>query len=405
MCAFWEEVRTPEVIATVQRTLDLLLSPSRSSTSSGTISGAGGLSSSESSSGAGFKGAIPVSLRRAQISSKLKKEPYFVSEKVDGVRYLLLLTKIEDEPVAFFVNRRGAVYQTQIAADLSYFDNTVFDGELAPESFAPGQIRYVFWVFDLVVMQGSSLLQHPFLTRYATYSRLLEDSPPTEVDRSEREAQAISAHSLTFTSDLIMFRPKPFYNLERLPQLLEDLDRRIYGTDGLIFMPVNALLQAGTQWDQFKWKSAHTLDLMVRFQPQGDDRFPVVSLEYRTNLDGLKFTSCILERGVMMNEEAYTGARRMPAEPRWLKPVLDDHALFFPRLFEAGRKEELAPSEISGIVECLLWLEHGQVMLKPLHTRSDKSESNNDYVCQQTVLNVLEDIRPGELIQALCCGV
>jgi hypothetical protein len=75
----------------------------------------------------------PISIS-AEALAAMNPAEYVVAEKIDGVRYALVLCRDHvGEPVAVMINRACEQYQVRVCADASYFDGTLIDGELAWE--------------------------------------------------------------------------------------------------------------------------------------------------------------------------------------------------------------------------------------------------------------------------------
>ena len=111
----------------------------------------------------------PVSLHRNNIADLLR-EKYVVSNKADGVRYLLVMGRRrhpqlagKHEPYAVMVDRTLRVYQLQIMALSPLFRGSVFDGELVWNQ-KTRSLDYL--VFDAVASCGVSLRQEGLGVRY-----------------------------------------------------------------------------------------------------------------------------------------------------------------------------------------------------------------------------------------------
>ena len=63
-----------------------------------------------------FPGALPVSLERRDFH-KLKTYEYSVTEKTDGIRYFMLITKHKDEQIALMIDRKYNFYKLFIYSE------------------------------------------------------------------------------------------------------------------------------------------------------------------------------------------------------------------------------------------------------------------------------------------------
>jgi ATP-dependent DNA ligase len=99
-----------------------------------------------------FPGPQPVSIERRHFPL-LKKQPYFVCEKTDGVRHLL----VSFEGGVFLVNRAYKAEKVSIRVP----KDTLLDGELVTSKTG----RALFMVYDAVRVKGEDLTQRPLTDR------------------------------------------------------------------------------------------------------------------------------------------------------------------------------------------------------------------------------------------------
>lgn len=333
-----------------------------------------------------FPGAIPVSMRRSDLHA-VAKGRYMVSPKFDGERYLLLLTRLgpEKTPCAFLVNRRCRVFEARVAADDTFFDNTLLDGELLDGNY---------WAFDLITVQGRVLGKEPFIERHHLLCTILLShlSPDRPVGDIEVMEEAVRLQTIISLEPTFHLRPKFFYPITQVAgvveRLYEDAGQRM---DGLILMPTHEPVCSGTHRTQYKWKWQHTVDLQVLAEA-GQFR-----LLYRSREAARSFLLDILADGILLNPEAYVGNRVPPRQPQRTVLTLDDPER---RLW---CYHKYCQSTRSGTASDLgIWeLEIRGRVLVPVRLRLDKSQPNNDWTVQQTVLNADENITPTELISVL----
>jgi len=93
----------------------------------------------------------PVSLEREHFPELLERS-YFVSDKSDGVRYVLFLVRALDKDLALMVDRKLCLYQVAVAAGRSYFEGSIFDGELVTLPCG----SHLFLIYDVVALRGSA---------------------------------------------------------------------------------------------------------------------------------------------------------------------------------------------------------------------------------------------------------
>jgi len=172
-----------------------------------------------------FPGPQPVSIERRHFVD-FKKRPYYVCEKTDGVRHLLLSLEIEGRRFTCLVNRAFEIFpfSTMIPR------GTVLDGELVRPRDPTA--RPVFLIYDAICAKGVDVRKEPLDKRLAAAKALLKSVIKSSKDPFEIRVKEMS----------------PF------PGSLPDLDSFPWETDGLVFTPVNEPVRMGTHETLFKWK-------------------------------------------------------------------------------------------------------------------------------------------------------
>ena len=180
-----------------------------------------------------FPGPQPVSIERRHFPL-LKRQPYLVCEKTDGVRHLLAST---DEGV-FLVNRAFACEKVNIRVA----KDTLLDGELVKTRNG----RVLFMVYDAVRVKGEDLTQKPLDARLDAARKVTK-----AIIKTANAPLEIRVKTMT---DLKDFRSFP------------SLDSFEYETDGLVFTPVNEPIRTGTHETMFKWKPRDriTIDFCIK---------------------------------------------------------------------------------------------------------------------------------------------
>jgi hypothetical protein len=184
-----------------------------------------------------FPGPQPVSIERRHFPL-LKRQPYLVCEKTDGVRHLLAST---DEGV-FLVNRAFACEKVNIRVA----KDTLLDGELVISKTG----KKLFMIYDAVRVKGEDLTQKPLDAR---------------LDAARKVVKAI----IKTANAPLEIRVKAMWPLgDPIP----DLNSFEYETDGLVFTPVNEPIRTGTHETMFKWKPREriTIDFCIK---NGTDLF------------------------------------------------------------------------------------------------------------------------------------
>jgi hypothetical protein len=184
-----------------------------------------------------FPGPQPISIERFHFG-QLKRQPYLVCEKTDGVRYMLVCFEYLNKKVCALVNRAFEVHVTTLTVPRG----TVLDGELV--QLKTGHWRYL--VYDAVLVRGEDVHTKTLTERLAA-------------------AATVTRAVIRSAKDPFDIKTKAMLPLERIREL-PALDAFPYETDGLVFTPVNEPVRIGTHETMFKWKPrAHiTIDFMLR---------------------------------------------------------------------------------------------------------------------------------------------
>lgn len=169
-----------------------------------------------------FPGPQPVSIERRHFCL-LKRQPYLVCEKTDGVRHLLVSTP---EGTVALVNRAFHVEQVKIRIP----KDTLLDGELVKAKSG----KVLFMVYDAVRVKGEDLMRAP-------------------LDQRLEKARAVMKGIIKTASAPFEVRVKTMTDLKDFKSF-PDLNSFEYETDGLVFTPVQEPIRMGTHETMFKWK-------------------------------------------------------------------------------------------------------------------------------------------------------
>ena len=178
-----------------------------------------------------FPGPQPISIERRHFAL-LKKQPYLVCEKTDGVRNFL----VSFEGGVFLVNR---AFQS-IPIKIRLPKETLLDGELVTAKNG----KVLFMVYDAVMVKGEDLSAKPLNIR---------------LDAARVVIKAI----IKTASAPLEVKVKTMFSLG---SPIPDLNSFEYETDGLVFTPVNEPIRTGTHETMFKWKPREriTVDFMIQ---------------------------------------------------------------------------------------------------------------------------------------------
>lgn len=208
-----------------------------------------------------FPGPQPVSIERRHFPL-LKKQPYLVCEKTDGVRHLLLST---EDGLVVLVNRAFSIDTVKIRIPR----DTLLDGELVTSKNG----KNLFMVYDAVRIKGEDLRDQPLNLRL-------------------EKARAVAKGIIKTAQAPFELRVKTMWNLgDPIP----DLNSFEYATDGLVLTPVNEPIRMGTHETMFKWKPHEriTVDFQIKngrdlFVQDRGDLFKEATLHMRNERKDLR---------------------------------------------------------------------------------------------------------------------
>lgn len=211
-----------------------------------------------------FPGSQPVSLGRDNMAL-LKREPYSVTWKADGTRYLLLLMR----DGAYLVDRKFSVRRAQMRFPLPHkkfgmavHHCTLMDGEMVvdtdPETKKQTR-RYL--AYDLMAINGERVTNRPFLERLNIVREFVVE--PRKVFLAQAgPSGAYAAHKEAFS-----VRTKEFHPLKHARTFIEKfIPQLCHESDGLIFQPSNAPYVPLTYEALLKWKfpELNSVDFLLR---------------------------------------------------------------------------------------------------------------------------------------------
>ncbi|AET37937.1 mRNA guanylyltransferase Ecym_2188 [Eremothecium cymbalariae DBVPG len=218
-----------------------------------------------------FPGSQPVSFQHVDIEEKLLVRDYYVCEKTDGLRTLMLIivNPVTKEQGCFLVDRENNYYlingfrfprlpRANKKELLETFqDGTLIDGELVMQTNPMTKINELrYLMFDCLAINGRSLVQSPTSSRLAhlgkEFFKPYYDLRSVYPDHCSNFPFKLSMKHMNFSYDLV----KIASTLDKLPHV----------SDGLIFTPVNTSYNVGGKDSNLlKWKpqQENTVDFKV----------------------------------------------------------------------------------------------------------------------------------------------
>lgn len=233
-----------------------------------------------------FLGTMPINFARRHLEN-IRTQPYWISEKTDGVRFFLFITRgmipghqgggssssssalVTSQPQAYLVDRSNTYYRipqfSGLAQALAPTKDTLLDGELVRRYKSD---KYYFLIFDMIANDGTLVWERPMAERLSNISKVV----------SLFDSFVASHPDITLPFSLLQKEivPKEQFDSVRTKIVLqEDGETSVYGnsngshyhlTDGLIFMPECAYPLYTCQ-TMYKWKfvDRQTIDFEVTF--------------------------------------------------------------------------------------------------------------------------------------------
>lgn len=198
---------------------------------------------SNSSNPRRFPGSNPCSLERADFP-KLRQQPYYLAEKTDGVRFMLVCCRLQGRNVCALVDRSMAAWLLPLQAlPTAMFQGSAVDCELA---FNKVQRQWQLLAFDAYVVSGIPVYHLPFSHRMAGLKR----------------AMAVYEYR---AGDPVPVKIKSFIPATMFAAYHEHeaLARQHFDVDGLILTPEQSEAKVGRHPELFKLKTRHTVDFLV----------------------------------------------------------------------------------------------------------------------------------------------
>lgn len=215
-----------------------------------------------------FLGSMPLNISRRNLLL-LEREQYFVTEKSDGVRYLMYVVRTGQASsaagavTAVFVDRAGNLFHPPgadaIAKGLKA--GTVLDGEIV---FNMRYERSIFLVFDILCNEGQPCAQLPFERRSALIAGPVMARVGTIDYKSPEEPLWIIRKKFWPKKELKTLLKLMVYSKGK--RYYRESERRYHKSDGLIFQP-NTPYVFGTDVTLVKWKWPELASVDLQVEP------------------------------------------------------------------------------------------------------------------------------------------
>ncbi|BGP01351.1 Dcp1p-Dcp2p decapping enzyme complex alpha subunit [Rhodotorula toruloides] len=213
-----------------------------------------------------FPGSQPVSFDYDSLAL-LEKEDFWVCEKSDGVRVLVMIVATGFGQEVYLIDRKDQIYQVywltfphQDGPEYNH-SNTVLDGEFVID-VDPHTGAHIprLLLFDLLVLDSENLMSRPLLKRYGRLQQFV--------------VEPYKKHQKTLPPDVIAQQPfevvckkqELSYGIEAV--FRDHVPSLMHGSDGLIFTSAEAPYTPGTDPKILKWKppSENSIDFILQLK-------------------------------------------------------------------------------------------------------------------------------------------
>ena len=323
-----------------------------------------------------FPGKNPVSLERSQLK-ELANSRHVVSLKLDGVRYLLMLSNdAMGNPCAIMFDRSLSMHEIEVWANHEYFTlGTLLDGELVRD-FSSESSRFAYMAFDALLVCGERC-RGAYSDRLQILNQIFLSNTEHSIDIETIISEEKRICAMHNPNDLRLFAKK-FMPAEKIAQLWREGMHSPFRHDGVI---ITSEVCNEHSARSFKWKLDHTIDVLARLDAGGQWR---VSVGFPGNWQDISESI-----PVSFDDDTCKRKERLS--------VQFEHNELVQCLASRGLTE--------CVMECACSLDNNSVRLFAIKVRTDKSTPNSLYVVQKTLLNIRENITIDDLVSAFAPAV
>ncbi|KAF8319291.1 mRNA capping enzyme, alpha subunit [Clavulina sp. PMI_390] len=212
-----------------------------------------------------FPGSQPVSFRKRDVE-RLHREDYWVCEKSDGIRVIMLILPVMDGQEVYLIDRTEnfrnitGLYFPHFRNKAHPLGDTLLDGELVLDKDPRGGPDILkLYVFDCMVCDGQNIMEKTLSSRTGRLMQYVEQ--PFQGMLKEMPHMAAS-----FPFQVTVKKMRPSYYVSKTVK--EDIPNQPHESDGLIYTNVMNRYAIGTDTSLLKWKapSENSIDFKLELR-------------------------------------------------------------------------------------------------------------------------------------------
>ncbi|KAL6059021.1 mRNA guanylyltransferase [Balamuthia mandrillaris] len=326
-----------------------------------------------------FPGSQPVSLDRRNLKDIVKNiKGYYISEKSDGTRFLLLIM----HDGSYLVDRSFRVTKVELRfpfparkatpASPPVLDRTLIDGELVCDVVEGNKQVLTFLMYDIVAWMGVNVAKRDLPDRL----KIIQNDVlgPRKEDKSH-----------DYSKEPFKLRLKDFFEIKYLPYVFKEVIPHLHHqNDGIIFTPVRFPYTPGTCKQMLKWKPSaiNSVDFELKVEYRNRQRGYSLLAAERLAKRFYAWITFTPEQKQMFDNDKQASGKIVECvwDPSWKTWI------------PAARAETWDEGE---------WQAGGWRFLR---IRDDKNLANDVSVIERIQRSRADNLKSGQLLSVLCGG-
>jgi len=334
-----------------------------------------GISTLKNPSALNFPGSMPVNFSRRHFPL-LQKNSYFVSEKTDGIRYLLFITNSG----SYLVDRKFDFFRIENFDELTdtyQSENnevTIVDGELIKRRDSKGSLYFL--IFDITILQGKHCAHLPLADRFRVMDEFCQIFWKMMLSKPEH----------TRATFPFIIHSKKFHDLKNFSHVVACIQKHDshycysyknkmkHYTDGFIFAP-NKAYAAFTVPSLLKWKFIDKLSLDILVSQDHYDNKKRLNFQFNGNSSLVDCPMTFLEADKI---KIIRELRRKAKKDKGIVVETCYDAKKGCWIFSGVRTDKAIPNHVSVVFETLQCIAEN-VTIKELEYRLSRDYEKDDW--------------------------